>query len=419
MQRTEGCLQDPVQKRQLPPPLDVAFIQTLHRSVSNERNPVEVGFAVYSVTNIDPVSQTFACDLKVFLRWHDSFFANDPDMVSMAASSCMANGDGAVFERVDGIFTKNIVKEIDPVHAAELQPRISFANAASVEEVTQDLVVYLSPNDPLGWVRAEHHYRGTFHQMMGLHAFPFDLQKLEITLRLPHRTDMGREFTQYYNAEGRAEASVKDWVKLSEWERFEPHGTAGTDSKGRAKYTITLPMLRRHRFYVTNVMAIMSAICFLAFTSFGLPTEQLADRSSIVLTLLLTAVAFKLVISDSIPKVGYFTVMDYYMNGMFALLFAISIENGIGAAIYNIYPIFSEAYANQIEAGTFLAVLVLWGSFHVWFMQKCRRVQQESHTALNGALRVSDAAEKRHVVDSAARSVSATVRGGQYDQLSA
>jgi len=153
MQRTEGCLQDPVQKRQLPPPLDVSFIQTLHRSVSNERNPVEVGFTVYSVTNIDPVSQTFACDLKVFLRWHDSFFANDPDMVSMAASSCMANGDGAVFERVDGIFTKNIVKEIDPVHAAELQPRISFANAASVEEVTQDLVVYLSPNDPLGWRR--------------------------------------------------------------------------------------------------------------------------------------------------------------------------------------------------------------------------------------------------------------------------
>ena len=260
MQRTEGCLQDPVQKRQLPPPLDVSFIQTLHRSVSNERNPVEVGFTVYSVTNIDPVSQTFACDLKVFLRWHDSFFANDPDMVSMAASSCMANGDGAVFERVDGIFTKNIVKEIDPVHAAELQPRISFANAASVEEVTQDLVVYLSPNDPLGWVRAEHHYRGTFHQMMGLHAFPFDLQKLEITLRLPHRMDMGREFTQYYNSEGSAEASVKDWVKLSEWERFEPHGTAGTDSKGRAKYTITLPMLRRHRFSTISFSSFINTL---------------------------------------------------------------------------------------------------------------------------------------------------------------
>ena len=56
--------------------------------------------------------------------------------------------------------------------------------------------------------------------------------------------------------------------------RYEPHGTAELDSKGRAKYTITLPMLRRHQFYVTNVMAIMSAICFLAFTAFAMPTEE-------------------------------------------------------------------------------------------------------------------------------------------------
>ena len=405
------------QDRPLPPALDAEVVQTLHRSIDLQRKPVEVGYTVYSVTNIDPVTQTFACDLKVYLRWHDSLFERDPDMVSMKASSCMANGIGGVFERVNGLFPKNVVKEIDPGLAAKLQPHISFANAASVEEVTHDFMVYLSPNDELGWVRAEQHYRGTFHQMMGLHAFPFDLQKLEITLRLSNRMDMGRTFTQYCNSDGKAQVEVKDWVKLSEWERFEPHGTAGTDSKGRAKYTITLPMLRRHRFYVTNVMAIMSAICFLAFTSFALATEQLAERSSIVLTLLLTAVAFKLVISDSIPKVGYFTVMDYYMNGMFVLLFVISIENGIGAAIYQIYPAFADAHAHQIDVATLLSVFGLWSSFHVWFMLTCRRVQQESHKALNGALRVSDAAQKRHIAESSTGL--AKSRGDGYLQLSA
>ena len=44
-------------------------------------------------------------------------------------------------------------------------------------------------------------------QMMDLHAFPFDLQKLEIMLRLPHRADMGRTFTQFHNHDGSAQAS--------------------------------------------------------------------------------------------------------------------------------------------------------------------------------------------------------------------
>ena len=62
------------QQRQLPPPLDAETIKTLHRSVDLQRKPVDVGFTVYSVTNIDPVTQTFDCDFKLYLRWHDAFF---------------------------------------------------------------------------------------------------------------------------------------------------------------------------------------------------------------------------------------------------------------------------------------------------------------------------------------------------------
>jgi len=39
------------------------------------------------------------------------------------------------------------------------------------------------------------------------------------------------------------------------------------------------------------------------FTAFALPEDNLADRINIVLTLLLTVVAFKFVVADSIPKV--------------------------------------------------------------------------------------------------------------------
>ena len=56
----------------------------------------------------------------------------------------------------------------------------------------------------------------------------------------------------------------------------------------------------------------------------------------------------------------------------------------------------SSFHAFLAAALTFLAVLVLWSVFHVWFFRRCESERRHSLKALDGALRVSDAAEKRH-----------------------
>ena len=50
--------------------------------------------------------------------------------------------------------------------------------------------------------------------------------------------------------------------------------------------------------------------------------ENLNDRMAINLTMLLTAMAFKWVLSDMLPKVTYLTVMEKYVVMTFMLLFA-------------------------------------------------------------------------------------------------
>jgi hypothetical protein len=55
---------------------------------------------------------------------------------------------------------------------------------------------------------------------------------------------------------------------------------------------------------------------------FALPWDALNDRVGVILTLLLTAVAFKLVITDSIPKVGYSTLIDNFVLGNMIFLFS-------------------------------------------------------------------------------------------------
>ena len=64
---------------------------------------------------------------------------------------------------------------------------------------------------------------------------------------------------------------------------------------------------------VTNVIGILAMLTLLVLTVFAVPVEDLADRVGIVLTLLLTAVAFKFVVADTVPKVGYSTQLDRYM----------------------------------------------------------------------------------------------------------
>jgi heme/copper-type cytochrome/quinol oxidase subunit 2 len=165
---------------------------------------------------------------------------------------------------------------------------------------------------------------------------------------------------------------------------------------------------------------VMLAICSLSFTAFAIPREDLGDRMSIVLTLLLTAVAFKLVIADSLPKVSYFTALDTYMNAMFLLLFMVclswlachhafgvqahasglrplltattlvpaqvAVENGITAELAR-----QDLYVEGIESLTFGSVAVFFVVFHAYFLCRVVGYRRENRRMLHGARRAGDA----------------------------
>lgn len=56
-------------------------------------------------------------------------------------------------------------------------------------------------------------------------------------------------------------------------------------------------------FLYPRVSKVLLILSFLAFVVFALPDDALGERVNLVLTLLLTAVAFKFAIADVIPKV--------------------------------------------------------------------------------------------------------------------
>jgi len=363
------------------------------------RTPIEIGFTIYSVTNIDPVSQSYDADLKIFCRWHDGGMARDPDMVSLAQDGCFSNG--AVLPRdANGRWPHYIVKEIDAALVEHSRPHYQFANASDVSAVEGTLVTYLSPNDKPGFVRSEERFRGTFFQQMELRAFPFHAQTLKINLRLPRRSDAGRMFVQFHNSVG-PQIEMKDWVRLSEWIRYAPEANTYTDSKGRARYTISIPLVRRYQYYVWSILLVMCGVSFLAFVSFAINADDLPGRSSHVLTLLLTAVAFKLVISDILPKVSYWTILDIYVNCMFFMMLVIAVENGMVGLVASRAPHLFEEFELPLEVGTAALVITAWAAFHVWFVCYivATRRSETQHLAnkLTGSEATAALHEKRRV----------------------
>lgn len=79
----------------------------------------------------------------------------------------------------------------------------------------------------------------------------------------------------------------------------------------------------------------LSALSLLSSTAFACDVEAVGERMGITLTLLLTAVAYKIVLGDGLPKVPYLTQIDIFMFLCVGSLFICSvtalIPNLIGA----------------------------------------------------------------------------------------
>jgi hypothetical protein len=75
-------------------------------------------------------------------------------------------------------------------------------------------------------------------------------------------------------------------------------------------YTLQVVMVRDSVSVMWNMCFSLFVIDVMVFAAHGIPMGDLADRMSVNLTLLLTAMAFKWVLSDQLPPVPYLTTME-------------------------------------------------------------------------------------------------------------
>ncbi|XP_038057953.1 gamma-aminobutyric acid receptor subunit beta-like [Patiria miniata] len=203
---------------------------------------------------------------------------------------------------------------------AQWSPCVYFFNAVSIDKMVCKHNVIYPEGEPDGVPDAQVSYRmkATFKAGMTLHDFPFDHQELTIKLMSDWPfTDV--EFVKDMN--------IKDSIRLDtftageEWV-LSKHVIAQPVLEDKAKtgshrqyplYYLTMHVRRKSGFYLWNVGLILMLILLLCFTCFAVSPEEPADRLSVTVTLLLTAVAFKYVVSQSLPTISYLTLLDKYV----------------------------------------------------------------------------------------------------------
>ena len=120
-------------------------------------------------------------------------------------------------------------------------------------------------------------------------------------------------------------------------------------------------MKRRYFTILLNIVIPMAFICGLSLTSFALNAEEeLGDRLNLLITLILTVVAFQYTVFEKLPNVAYLTFIHRYVLISYSFLSALMIENALGRYI-------GEELDKYIFMKIFIALFVFYqGSFAVY-----------------------------------------------------
>ena len=232
------------------------------------------------------------------------------------------------------------------------------------------------------------HYRlhwsfvGSFAEAFELEDFPFDCQDFTVSMHI-----------RYYNKDLRMILLTSDnscrfskralsvirnaWCKeqMHIWEDEVPKKKIEEPGISRHFLNVTLTMNRIPNYYFTNIIKPTCIITTLSACSLFMPDKDLANRLSATLTLLLTAVAYKYLVAQMVPPIGYSTALDKYVMICFTFLSLMAAENCLAFKFHHI----SEDEATI--CGIFFAAFGLYNlSIGLWFL---KAGQQPLHSRLS------------------------------------
>lgn len=141
-----------------------------------------------------------------------------------------------------------------------------------------------------------------------------------------------------------------------------------------ATLNIFVTLSRRPGFYLWSVALPLALLVLLAFISVFMPISDLDNRLQITLTLLLTFVAFKIVVSQYVPAPSYQTWLDMYVTQGFVFLFLLAVLQNYAPYMLDRQHQDQVSLVRNFNFGMALGLLLLWVAVHMSWAWHCSNV---------------------------------------------
>jgi len=289
-----------------------------------DKRLVIVQFFINRIFKVDDVDQSIHIDLYLKLNWHSEAWVGKTDDDFQA----------------------------DETHLEKdwWRPGVEVTNAIELNKETEEEEAYWLEFPKYGILAYTQRYIGTIHAEMDLHRFPFDHQNIPITFESFHWKESDMNLLRLPSVAkqrppepGGSWLSVSNDVDLPEWtieaidvdEKVKHY--AFEDRKYSQVY-VNVRLRRKWAYYIYKVISILIMIVLMSLSTCAMDPNELPDRTGVVVTLFLAAVAFNFVIGTQLPKISYNTRLDEYLLVTYVIITVSVLENVLSYQFYDRIP---------------------------------------------------------------------------------
>lgn len=322
-------------------------------------------------------------DLIVSMQWVTLTAVNTMEQTFEAEIDCSFTAHNGV-ECVDPSFRGPMVKitnavtidvlhdSTDPVNADRGDGTVGYPK----DHHTQGTWRHPRRGNDYVW---QLHVRGKFAQPFQLNSFPIDVQELGVHFQskyavlVPGGNVITKQLVRFVLAD-REDPTPATLVRqgvivaplLCKLRRLTiqvGHTPKHESKRGNiySKVHSSVIVERQSGFFFWNVIFPSGAFTTMEFLSLLVPAEDLADRLSVTITLLLTLTAYKIVSANSVPDVPHLTLLDKYVVACTIFSAMVACQNGLASTALG-----DAGNDLDFDRVSGLSLLAAWLAFNVY-----------------------------------------------------
>eukprot|EP01084_Bolivina_argentea_P172586 298973_1 len=259
---------------------------------------------IYTIDNVDVLNQSFEIEMSVIFCWE----GNQSDFKEYKLNKKAYDPHYNAYEEFDFVNAKVITNEFLGYNVV-CKGELDFHGRKAEKVITPYIIT------------AAYKINAELTEQFELRNFPFDCQDLQITLRGKKTFDQIICYSGCigFNKDSNGYEYGGIGIEGCNFTEYDCTGMLVETYLDRyesgAAYSVVnfrIKLARKWEIYFWKIIIFIFIITLSTFLVYSLDSESIADKYSLLLTLLLTGVAFQFVIGAYIPNLPYLTILDQY-----------------------------------------------------------------------------------------------------------